>query len=112
MRVYSKGRSTTGWEKAEKITALSQLAVGDIIISVSHQFKAENLKRVTKIGTMPVGFYWEYVEPVHGQTINGNDNGFVHEFMLDMESNEYYKATGSFKRLPVLYPPIPEGIYN
>jgi hypothetical protein len=63
-RIYKKGRSTVGWTKGERITRLDQLKPGDLLISVSHQFQAENLVRVVvNPSPIPSVFYCEYVTP-------------------------------------------------
>jgi hypothetical protein len=46
-RVYKEGRSTEGWRRGKKITAVTQFKEGLPIICVSHQFKCENLAVVT-----------------------------------------------------------------
>lgn len=47
-RIYKAGRPTTGLRRGEKITDPAEVQVGDKLIAVSHQFKAENLYRVTE----------------------------------------------------------------
>ena len=42
-RVYENGRSTIGWRKGNRIKSIKQVKIGDVLIGVSHQFKAENM---------------------------------------------------------------------
>ncbi len=46
-RIYTAGRPTTGFRRGKKIIDTAEVQVGDTLIGVSHQFKAENLYRVT-----------------------------------------------------------------
>ena len=63
-RIYERGRSTLGWTRGQPITRLNQLKPGDLLIAVSHQFRAENLIRVVASPTpIPDMFYCEYVTP-------------------------------------------------
>lgn len=63
-RIYERGRSTLGWTRRQQITRLNQIKPGDVLIAVSHQFRAENLVRVvlSPIPDIDV-FYCEYVTP-------------------------------------------------
>lgn len=73
-RVYSGGRNTGRWTRGKKISSLSQAKRGDVLYMVNHQFKADNLIRVTD--RMPAGpregIDWAYADPAlksHGTTV-------------------------------------------
>jgi hypothetical protein len=81
-RTYEKGRPTNGWGRGELITASAQVKPGDVLISVCHQFCAENLVRVLERGfAIGDGFEYEYTDP---KTLRRSDGGrmFCHDFML------------------------------
>lgn len=67
-RTYEKGRPTTGWRKGKRITCPEQVKPGDVLIGVSHQFKAESLYVVIP-SPWPhspnhgQGFYVRYAKP-------------------------------------------------
>ena len=48
-RIYPGGRSTVGWRRGRKLTAVSQIDEGMVLIGVSHDFKAENLYKVVRL---------------------------------------------------------------
>ena len=60
-RIHKAGRPTTGFRRGTKITDPAEVQVGDTLIGVSHQFKAENLYRVTT--HKGDRFYVVYVQP-------------------------------------------------
>jgi len=91
-RKYVQGRPTNGWERGERITASAQVKPGDVLIVLSNRFAAENLVRVVeRICPVGDGFDYEYVDC---RTLKHSDGStmFCHEFELDMEHTEYYRA--------------------
>ena len=92
-RVYKGGRKTTNFRKGKRISSMEDIKVGDILISVSHRFKAENLCKVKKLNKRPLGFNAIYVDP-HTLKRIGNEEWFTHDFELISEnlSHEYFKA--------------------
>ena len=48
-RIYPGGRSTVGWRRGRKLTAVSQIKESMTLIGVSHQFRAENLVKVVSL---------------------------------------------------------------
>jgi len=68
IRIYAKGRPTTGWRKDERITSPQQVKPGDVLIGVNHQFEAENLYVVIASPYPPSphaaeGCYVRYAQP-------------------------------------------------
>jgi hypothetical protein len=100
-RQYEQGRSTKGWHRGKKITDISELIVGMIVIKVSHQFKSENLVIITPVENFPNRpiRYCQYVKPDGTPTWDSK----VHEAAIwDFELNnpswqEYFLAV---KRKP------------
>lgn len=93
-RTYERGRPTNGWEKGERITNISQINPGDVLISINKQFKAENLIRVLPIPDdfIPIsstGFYYEYV---NSRTLQRSDGGLMFDDLVFKRTIEYYHA--------------------
>jgi hypothetical protein len=91
-RIYEAGRPTTGWRRGEQITDYTQVKPGDVLIAVSHQFKAENLVRVVKRELpFPPGFDYEYVDC---KTLRHSDGHtmFCWNFELAGPQHAYYRA--------------------
>jgi hypothetical protein len=93
-RIYAKGRSTEGWRRGERVTSLDQLQEGTVLVSVSHQFEAENLIRITATNS-PANqvrrqiVYWAYVSPELEML---EDGGAIWEFELKGPIREYFLA--------------------
>jgi hypothetical protein len=68
-RIYKKGRPTTGWLRGKLVRKLSDIKVGDILISVCDQFESENLVKV-----MPLPKGWRK-NPSNTQLAYANVNG-------------------------------------
>lgn len=92
-RTYKQGRPTNGWDRGEQITDVADVKPGDVLITVSHQFQAENLVRVVGrdepiIGS---GFNYQYADC---RTLQRSDGGimFCHDFMLALPGQEFYRA--------------------
>ena len=95
-RTYEKGRRTTGWRKGKRITSPEQVQPGDVLIGVSHQFKAENLYVVIESPFPPgphhgQGFYVRYALPDLAPEFPDFQPQWVWDFQLDGQ-NEWYKA--------------------
>jgi hypothetical protein len=94
-RTYEGGRSTKGWKRGKKITQIDQVKIGDVIIGVSHQFKAENLYRVT--GPEPTNFMagkileMRYIQP-NGDKGDGHEMAVWPNELMDGRK-EYFLAT-------------------
>ena len=92
-RIYDQGRSTLGWTRANRITRLDQLKPGDLLIAVSHQFRAENLIRVVANPSLnPSVIYCEYVKP---DTLVRSDHEEMAVWDFDLASphrNEFFRA--------------------
>jgi hypothetical protein len=90
---YKAGRPTTGWSRGKQITASDQVKPGDVLIAVSHQFRAVNLVRVVKREgvLLPHGFDFHYVD---NRTLRHSDGGtmFCHDFELAGPWYAYYRA--------------------
>lgn len=114
MRTYEKGRSTEGWEKGEPILKVSDVKPGDVLIGVSHQFKAENLYRVMEERNdfmAGQGFNVKYVTPdlTHdlpdGQTLQWV---WHHELGADDKAtgHNWFRAVELPRTLPVKPEPV------
>ena len=95
-RTYKMGRSTTGWRKGNRITRPEQVKPGDVLIGVSHQFKAENLYLVIPSPWPPFphddqGFYVRYAKLDLSPEFSDFEPQWVWDFML-AGSSEWYKA--------------------
>jgi hypothetical protein len=95
-RTYANGRPTTGWRKGRRITGPEQVKPGDVLIGVSHQFKAENLYLVIPSPCPPCphygqGFYVRYALPDLSPEFPDFQPQWVWDFMLIGE-NEWYRA--------------------
>ena len=90
-RIYKAGRTTTGFRRGTKITDTAEVQVGDTLIGVSHQFKAENLYRVTT--HKGDRFYVVYIQP-NGQKADG-DEMCVWAFNLTLPGQEWFRAVRS-----------------
>ena len=105
---YKGGRPTAGWARGRQITESTQVKPGDVLISVSHQFKAVNLVRVLDRGDreFPVGFDYEYVD---NQTLRHSDGWtmFCHNHELAGPQRTYYRA---IDRRPKPRPQVPEQV--
>lgn len=91
-RIYKLGRPTTGWARGKQITDASQVKPGDVLIAVSHAFKAVNLVRVVQRDhPLPAGFNFEYADC---RTLRDSDGGtmFCHNFELAGPQYAYYRA--------------------
>lgn len=91
-RTYEKGRPTNGWDKGERITDVSQVKPGDVLIAVSHQFQAENLVRVMQREEPIVGngFDYEYVDCL---TLDAMPGGRMFCWYWAIhDQSEYYRA--------------------
>ena len=89
-RLYEQGRSTKGWRKGQKITSISELIVGMIVIKVSHQFKAENLVVISPVPNEIPGRpirYCRYVKPDGTPTWDGHEDTAIWDFEV-AESQE------------------------
>lgn len=87
-RIYKAGRPTTGFRRGEKITDPAEVKVGDKLIGVSHQFKAENLYRVTE--HKGDRFHVVYIQP-NGREADG-DEMCVWAFNLTLPGQEWFRA--------------------
>ena len=87
-RIYQAGRPTTGFRQGTKITDTAEVQVGDTLIGVSHQFKAENLYRVTT--HKGDRFYVVYIQP-NGQKADG-DEICIWAFNLALPAQEWFRA--------------------
>jgi len=87
-RIYQAGRPTTGFRREKKITDTAQVQVGDTLIGVSHQFKAENLYRVTD--HKGDRFSVVYIHP-NGRTADGGEM-CVWAFNLTLPGQEWFRA--------------------
>jgi hypothetical protein len=95
-RTYEKGRPTTGWRKDQRITSPEQVQLGDVLIGVSHQFKAENLYLVIPTPHPPTphddqGFYVRYARPDLSPEFADFQPQWVWEFML-AGPDEWYRG--------------------
>jgi len=86
-RSYENGRPTTGWHKGERITSPKQVKPGDVLIGVSHQFKAENLYLVIpsphpESPHHDQGFYVQYIKPDLTPTATDSEPQWVWDFDL------------------------------
>lgn len=95
-RTYEKGRPTTGWRKGKRITSPEQVKPGDVLIGVSHQFKAENLYLVMPSPYPPTphddqGFYVRYAKPDLSPEFPDFQPQWVWGFML-AASSEWFNA--------------------
>lgn len=83
-RTYERGRSTDGWGMGDKLTELPK--PGDVLIALSHRFKAENLIRVVESNyTDPApGFYYKYA--------NASASGTMYYPWPDLFDDELYCA--------------------
>lgn len=54
-RQYLGGLPFEGWKRGPKIWRLDQLEVGNVLISVSHQYRTESLIKVVEV--KPNGYY-------------------------------------------------------
>jgi hypothetical protein len=91
-RAYEQGRPTTGWKRGRRINDLAQVKPGDMLIVLSHRFRAENLIRVLpRERTLPGGFDYEYADC---ETLKRSDGHtmFCHGFELAMNHDEYFHA--------------------
>jgi hypothetical protein len=86
--MYKAGRPTTGFRRGKKIIDTAEVHVGDKLIGVSHQFKAENLYRVT--AHKRDRFTVIYIEP-NGRKADG-DEMCVWEFNLTLPGQEWFRA--------------------
>ena len=91
-RIFERGRSTLGWSRGERIYRLDQLKPGDILIAVSHQFRAENLLRVVASPSPnPNVLYCEYVRP---DTLRRSDHEemAVWDHDLTAQRTEFFRS--------------------
>lgn len=102
MRSYKGGRSTLGWHKSKRITSLNEIKRGMVLITVSHQFHAQNLIRVTSVNKLLDGFNYIFVTPdnkklheremyCHGFTLRDTDSLFTEEYYIT-KRNKNVKA--------------------
>ena len=96
IRTYERGRPTTGWRQGNRITSPEQVKPGDVLIGVSHQFKAENLYLVIPSPDPPTphddqGFYVRYAKPDLTPEYPDFQPQWVWEFTL-AGPTEWYKA--------------------
>jgi hypothetical protein len=94
-RIYDKGRPTTGWHKGERITRPEQMKTNDVLIGVSHQFKAENLYVAIpspdpESPHQDDGFYVRYAQPDLKPTHTDFQPQWV--WIFELEQNDWYKA--------------------
>lgn len=87
-RIYKAGRPTTDFRRGTKITDTAEVQVGDTLICVSHQFKAENLYRVTT--HKGDRFSVVYIQP-DGQKADGGEM-CVWAFNLTLPAQEWFRA--------------------
>jgi hypothetical protein len=94
-RTYEGGRMTRGWERGEQVTSLTELKPGDVLISVCHQFKAENLIRIVEpphggphIDAKEI-VYYEYVDC---RTCERSDGGVMAQWDFELERDPWYRA--------------------
>ena len=87
-RIYEAGRPTTGFRRGKKITDPAEVQVGDTLIGVSHQFKAENLYRVTD--HKGDRFTVVYIE-ANGRKADGGEM-CVWAFNLTLPGQEWFRA--------------------
>lgn len=95
-RTYARGRPTTGWREGKSITSPEQVKPGDVLIGVSHQFKAENLYVVVPSPYPPAphddqGFHVGYAQPDLTPEYPDFQPQWVWEFML-ARPYEWYGA--------------------
>ena len=94
-RIYDKGRPTTGWCIGQRIASPEQVKAGDVLIGVSHQFKAKNLFVVIpspypKSPHDDEGFYVRYAQPDLKPLYTDFEFQWAWEF--ELKQNEWYKA--------------------
>jgi hypothetical protein len=87
-RIYKAGRPTTGFRRGQKITDTAEVHVGDKLIGVSHQFKAQNLYLVT--AQMKDRFLVVYIKP-NGRKADG-DEMCIWAFNLTLPGQEWFRA--------------------
>ncbi len=89
-RVYGAGRPTTGFRRGRQIRDPSEVQVGDILIGLSHQFKSQNLYRVTR--TKLDRFFVVYVKPDGSECLGEIGEMCIWGFDLSEESKEWFRA--------------------
>jgi hypothetical protein len=89
-RVYSAGRPTTGFRRGRRIRDPFEVQVGDVLIGLSHQFRAQNLFRVTKVGLGR--FYVVYINPDGTERIGEIGEMCVWGLELARKSKEWFRA--------------------
>jgi hypothetical protein len=98
MRIYDKGRPTEGWMFGELVSKLEDMAVGDILIKICHQFKAQNLIKIVplpKDHPAPEGIrYCVYVKP--DGTPTGEPEMCIHEWEphdgCNLDGKHFFRA--------------------
>jgi hypothetical protein len=92
-RIYEAGRPTTGYCRGEKIADPGEVQIGDTLIGLSHQFRTENLYRVT--GHKGDRFSVAYINP-NGQKADGGEM-CVWGFNLTGPGEEWLQAVATQK---------------
>ena len=93
VRAYQRGRPTDGWLLGDRLTSVDQAKAGDVLIGITHHFKAENLYRVLDVQAEL--FHACYVEP-DGVTPSGSDGGLITAVWgFQLAQEEWYKATSA-----------------
>jgi hypothetical protein len=98
IRIYAKGRPTTGWRKDERITSPQQVKPGNVLIGVNHQFEAENLYVVIPSPHPPSphddeGFYVRNAQPDLTLTPTDFQPQWIWGFQLSQD--EWFKSIPS-----------------
>ena len=86
------GSGQGNFKRLRRVRRLDRLNKGDLIICVSHQFKAVNVARITGQGVTPDTRLAIFVDPNNPdqRRAPGDQEFCIHEFELGFASNAYY----------------------
>lgn len=90
------------WDQGEQVTRLADLKVGDILLELSYQFRAQNLVRITRLddlkgrepGTIVYGMF---VDPddTSRRRMGGDHEFAIWDFELRGPQRHYFRAVPS-----------------
>ncbi|MFP3637582.1 hypothetical protein [Paraburkholderia sp. SIMBA_054] len=88
----------TGWSQGDRLTSLSDVKVGDVLLNISDQFDAQNLVRITRTGNDIVSrdeiAYGVFCDPVDvaNTRARGDLEFSIWSFELQGTRQAYYRA--------------------